>query len=112
MTTAPATIAPATVVRIEFAKRHPLDEPRVALILVPTALVADLTAAEVAEQVFVATNAPYEVDGLAGAIRGRFAARAERGVFYPALSVGDYVRTGKGQTVKVEPVGFSTVTSV
>jgi hypothetical protein len=105
--------AARTFLRIEFAKRHPLAvESTVAWLLVPTDLVEGLSPEEVAEAVFVATNAPFQVDGLAGAIRARFTRKAEeQGIRYPTLSVGDYVRAGKGPTVKVEPVGFSRVAS-
>jgi hypothetical protein len=105
--------AARTFLRIEFAKRSPLAESTVAWLLVPTDLVEGLSPEEVAEEVFVATNAPFQVEGLAGAIRARFTRKAEeQGIYYPTLSVGDYVRAGKGPTVKVESIGFSRVASV
>jgi hypothetical protein len=112
-TTHGPAVAPRTALRVEFAKRHPLDDsPRVALILVPTHLVTGLSPEEVAEEVFVATNAPFDVEGLAAEVRSRIAARASSGTYFPSLSVGDYVRLGlSGPTVKVESVGFSRVAS-
>jgi hypothetical protein len=108
MTSTAAAPAPRTALRVEFAKRHPLDAtPRVALLLIPTGLVEGLSPEEVAEEVFVATNAPFEVEGLAAEVRSRLATKG----LGKALSVGDYVRLGNGPTVKVEGVGFSRVAS-
>ena len=103
------TAAPALrPLSIRFAARARGFEPaRLAMIPVPADVVADLSVEEVAEAVFEATNAPFEVTGLAAIVRAWFTAKAEAGDFYPSLSVGDTVRMGKTGAVRVEPVGFS-----
>lgn len=88
-------------------------EHRQVVITMPAALLAGLTVEQVAEQVFIATNSPCELDGstLAGHIRNFFAECTERGVWYLTLSVGDSVevrvRDQLRGGVRIEPVGFS-----
>lgn len=86
-----------------------------ALIALPQDVVQDCSVEDVAEAVFEATNAPFELPegSLAARIRGWFANRTGK---YPALSVGDTVQLRKGagenlvvDTVRVEPIGFSKV---
>lgn len=95
---------------VRFADRsHGFVPAMLALIPVPSDVVADLSVEEIAEAVFEATNAPFEVTGLAAIVRAWFTAEAAKGKFYPTLSVGDVVRMGRDGAVRVESVGFSAV---
>ncbi len=82
-----------------------------ALIPVPTVALEGFAVEDVAEAVFVATNAPFELreDSLAARLRDWFKVRAG----YPSLSVGDVVSVRcageTSGTVRVEAVGFSKV---
>lgn len=82
-----------------------------ALIPVPNQMLEGLSVEDVAEAVFEATNAPFELkDGsLSQRVRDWFRIRSG----YPSLSVGDVVALrcagDKDASVRVEAVGFSRV---
>jgi len=108
---APAATVPSRPLTITFASRNrmePTARTRITL-PVPMDVVEGLSVEEVAEAVFVATNAPFEVAGLAAVVRAHFVAAAEVGAFYPTLSVGDVVRMGADGAVEVASVGFTRV---
>ena len=97
---------------ITFASRNRFAPDETVSVMIPVAadLVADLTPEEIGEAVFVATNAPFEVEGLAADVREVFTGLAKIDSFYPTLSVGDVVRVGlNGIAVRVESAGFSRV---
>lgn len=63
----------------------------------------------IAEAAFMATNAPYEVTGMAGEIREAIAAAGYRGQgAHYSLSVGDTVMVGEVM-VSCEPTGWKQV---
>lgn len=112
--TAPAT---KTFVTISFdsanARSTVAEKFDSVMTVLPADVVGTATPEEIAEAVFTATNAPFEVGGIAAVIRERFHSLAEHGFFFPSLSVGDTVTIGSillGEvTLRVEPFGFSRI---
>ena len=88
-------------------------ERRQVVITVPPELVETLSLEQIAEDVFMATNLPADLDGstLADHIRNFFAESVKRDVWYLSLSVGDSVevrvRDELRGGVRIEPEGFS-----
>lgn len=91
-----------------------IKEPRTAQLSVDEDLIDGLSAEQVAEEVFRATNAFFDgipsEDTLVGQIIADFLAQSREGRWFPTLSVGDVVRVpnnaGGVDQVLVEPIGF------
>lgn len=90
-----------------------VDGPNRADLEVPAYLVSDRSLEEVADAVFTATNSPFEMEAgtLQYAIRSAYWKLAQKELYYPSLSVGDVVSLPDRGSVRVEPVGFSSVTA-